>query len=182
MKKESYIIDIEHSHSRLMIGLFTITLGILTLITHQFTGITLIIYIAFTFMLAGTFGVLYSMQENKTGKGPWGYLAAGMVLTGGFGMLIFATSGIKILLILLGNTLLLSGLTYIVISIKSRNEKGWKWLIVDGILSLLLGALVLIQWPISGQMTLLIYTGIWLIKMGTLIALLGANSKINQFE
>ena len=72
------------------------------------------------------------------------YLIAGVLM-------IFDPAGAAIALTLfLGAALLTVGALRIAIAIQHRGERGWKWAVAGGIATLLLGGLILLQWPMSG--------------------------------
>ncbi|EGV31718.1 hypothetical protein ThidrDRAFT_1919 [Thiorhodococcus drewsii AZ1] len=80
------------------------------------------------------------------------------------GLMIFDPVGAAVALTLvLGVALLTAGSLRLVIAFQHRNEIGWKWAAGGGLLSMLLGALVLVQWPVSG---------VWLIGLVIAIELL----------
>jgi uncharacterized membrane protein HdeD (DUF308 family) len=72
------------------------------------------------------------------------YLIAGVLM-------IFDPAGAAIALtLILGAALLTVGALRIAIAIQHRGERGWKWAVAGGIASLLLGGLILLEWPTSG--------------------------------
>jgi uncharacterized membrane protein HdeD (DUF308 family) len=72
------------------------------------------------------------------------YLLAGAML------ILDPLGGAIALTLVLAVTLIVVGALRLVIAVQHRHERGWKWAAAGGALSLLLGALVLLQWPVSG--------------------------------
>ncbi len=72
------------------------------------------------------------------------YLIAGLV------MIFDPIGGAMALTLVLGIALLAAGALRLVIAFQHRGESGWQWSAVGGALSIVLGALVLLQWPVSG--------------------------------
>ncbi|MBK1724244.1 HdeD family acid-resistance protein [Thiocystis violacea] len=72
------------------------------------------------------------------------YLIAGLM------MILDPVGGAIALTLVLGIALLAAGSLRLVIAFQHRDENGWKWAAGGGALSLLLGVLVLLQWPVSG--------------------------------
>ncbi len=54
------------------------------------------------------------------------------------------------LTLVLGVALLTAGSLRLVMAFQHKGEQGWKWAAGGGVLSLLLGVLILLQWPVSG--------------------------------
>lgn len=72
------------------------------------------------------------------------YLVAGVLM-------VLDPAGAAIALTLvIGAALLTVGALRIAIAIQHRGERGWKWALAGGIASLLLGVLILLEWPASG--------------------------------
>lgn len=68
----------------------------------------------------------------------------------GLVMLIDPLQAAVALTLVLGSALIVIGALRITSGFQHRSEPGWKWAIGAGVLSLLLGIVVLAQWPVSG--------------------------------
>ncbi len=68
---------------------------------------------------------------------------------------------------------LVDGIFVIVTGIRRKDEAGWGWMIVSGIASIALAAILWSQWPISGAYAIGMLVGIRLIFTGWLVAMLG---------
>lgn len=51
---------------------------------------------------------------------------------------------------LLASVLIVIGVTRLIMAIALRDSKGWGWLFLAGVTALILGVLILMQWPVSG--------------------------------
>ena len=73
-----------------------------------------------------------------------------------------------VLTLLLGIALMVGGIGRIFLAWHMRGAgKPWGWVVVSGIISLLLGAMIIAQWPYSGLYVLGIFLGIDLIFIGS---------------
>jgi uncharacterized membrane protein HdeD (DUF308 family) len=88
------------------------------------------------------------------------YIVAGFIT---FENPLFAT---VILTLLLGASLVASGVVRIILAFSMKREQPWIWLLLSGIVTLLLGLLILAHWPISSAYALGIFLGIDLIMAG----------------
>lgn len=86
-------------------------------------------------------------------------IAAGIVL---YDPLLAST----IITALLAWTLIIIGVTRISMAISLRDSKGWGWILFAGITSLILGILILIQWPMSGLWVIGMFIAIDMIVSG----------------
>ena len=68
--------------------------------------------------------------------------------------------------ILLGFSLLASGIMRIVLAFSMKDEMPWIWVALSGAITLLLGLIILAHWPVSGLYILGLFLGIDLIIAG----------------
>lgn len=80
------------------------------------------------------------------------YLATGVML------LIYPLTGILSLTLLLGSFFLTEGVFELILAFKIRGRANWGWVLVNGLVTLVLGAMVWLGWP---------YNAPWL--LGTLV-------------
>ena len=98
------------------------------------------------FLLWGLLGVLYILAGFVTFENP--QLAAAL------------------LTLILGASLLASGVMRIILALSMKRETPWIWVALSGAITLLLGVLILARWPISSLYTLGLFLGIDLIMAG----------------
>ncbi len=70
------------------------------------------------------------------------------------------------LTLILGVALLASGLMRIFLALNMKHGSPWIWVVVSGLITLLLGLIILVHWPISSLWTLGIFLGVDLIFAG----------------
>ncbi|EXJ14259.1 HdeD family acid-resistance protein [Imhoffiella purpurea] len=103
------------------------------------------------------------------------YLIAGVL------MIFDPLSAAIALTLVLGVALLTAGSLRLVIAFQHRKEKGWTWAAFGGALSLLLGVLVLVQWPVSGVWVIGLVVAIELLINGWTAIFLGlAARRVNR--
>jgi uncharacterized membrane protein HdeD (DUF308 family) len=98
------------------------------------------------FFLWTVLGVLYAVAGLLTLSDP---LLAATVLT-----------------LLLGAALIATGAVRIYLSLHMREESPWRWVLLSGAITTLLGLVILFQWPISSLYTLGIFLGVDLVFAG----------------
>ena len=84
-----------------------------------------------------------------------------------FGLIALVSPGIALLTLvwLFGFYAILDGISAVVIGIRTRGEPHWVWTIVQGVVSVLAGAIALI-WPGVTALTLLFVVAFWAIVLG----------------
>lgn len=71
-----------------------------------------------------------------------------------------------LLTLLLGVTLVFSGLLKIVMAFAVKHEQSWVWVALSGLITAVLGGIILARWPVSSVYILGIFLGINLIFAG----------------
>ncbi len=71
-----------------------------------------------------------------------------------------------VLTLLVGAALIFAGIARIFLAMQMRSESPWGWVLVSGIITVLLGAIILLQWPISSLYVLGIFLGVDLMIAG----------------
>lgn len=105
-------------------------------------------------------------------------LCALLTLTVGVVLLLFPLSGVLSLTLLLGVLFLVAGAFRMVYAFQWRPAPSWGWLLASGILGVLLGILVLSQWPAAAAWFLGLLVGVDLAFAGACLLTLAAGSRI----
>jgi len=71
-----------------------------------------------------------------------------------------------VLTLVLGFALLASGVMRIVLAFSMKDEMPWIWVAVSGVITLLLGLIILAHWPVSSLYILGLFLGIDLVIAG----------------
>jgi len=131
-------------------GVLSTVLGIIGL--GMTVGLTLAGVLVFGVLLivGGSFQVVDAfMSKGWQGKLFSAAIALVYLIAGVLMVLDPAGAAIALTLVI-GAALLTVGALRIAIAIQHRGERGWKWALAGGIASLLLGVLILLEWPASG--------------------------------
>ncbi len=71
-----------------------------------------------------------------------------------------------LLTLILGASLVASGIMRIILAFSMKRETPWIWVALSGVITVLLGALILARWPVSSLYILGLFLGIDLIMAG----------------
>ncbi|NIO42670.1 MAG: HdeD family acid-resistance protein, partial [Burkholderiales bacterium] len=74
--------------------------------------------------------------------------------------------GLTFLTLLLVVYFLIEGIWKVIASFRYRPATGWLWLLISGVISLVLGWLIWMQWPISGMWAVGVLVGVNLLSTG----------------
>lgn len=93
-------------------------------------------------------------------------IAAGIVL------LRCLTSTVLIITLIFAIFLFIEGIFFALAALRMRNEQGWIWTLISGLVSILLGGLIYIHWPSDSAWILGLFFGIKMVfSAGALLAL-----------
>lgn len=155
MIRETYVVETEgtgptfqHSIKRnrrwyIAQGVLFIIVGILALIVPSAAVIGLEVVLAALLLVSGA----YQVYQGATDRSGWLALSGLLSLLIGLALVIMPIAGAVALATLIAVFLLVEGAIEIVFSFQVRFSPRWKWLLFSGILSLILGVLLLIGWP-----------------------------------
>ena len=165
----------ENSRIAAIYGSTVILLGILALmVPWQTAGIGTTLLFGILMVSAGIAKAIYAFKDDTFLQG----LGLGRLLFGGTtlicGSLIFfmPDMGLMSIAMILAIYFIAEGVTEIMSGFSLRPVSGWGLLVFNGLLSLVLGAMILSEWPLSGTYAVGILIGVRLISAGwSIIAL-----------
>lgn len=94
-------------------------------------------------------------------------IAAGAVL------FIYTQSGIAVITLILAIFLIVEGFAVILASFGMRRHSAWVWMLINGVISLILGGMIYAQWPSDSLWLLGLFYGINAIFSGLSLLTLG---------
>ena len=148
------------------LGILFIVLGCIGL--GMVVGLTLVSMLFFGILLiVGGFSQIVDVFRCKQWKGAlWHALIAAFYIVGGGVVLYDPFLASTIITAILATVLIVIGLTRFIMAVMLRDEKGWGWLLVAGITAIVLGIMILLQWPISGLWVIGLFIAIEMIVNG----------------
>lgn len=141
-----------------LIGILLIVLGIIGLALPVFSTLVAETWVAFILISAGAAKVIYAFQTRDRGGFIWKLLLGVLYVATGIMLFVYPRTGILTLTLLLGSFFLTEGVFETILAFRLRPQQNWTWALVNGIVTLLFGAIVWFQWPFNAP---------WLI--GTLV-------------
>lgn len=150
----------------LALGILSVILGTIGL------GMTLILTVAGVLLfgvllvVGGGFQVVDAFK-CKGWKGTAWHVLIGLIYVVAGAIAIFDPVGAAVALtLLLGAAFIAIGTLRLVMAFQHRESRGWGWALAGGIVSLILGLLVMIGWPVSGLWVIGLFIAIELIVNG----------------
>ncbi len=155
-------------------GIATIVFGLVAITWPMISSLTVNYVVGVLLIAAGIARTLFALKAGSFGKGLLVFLFGGLTILCGVVMLARPLLGLASMAAVLVFYFLLDGIFEIVAAFKIRGEKGWFWLVVGGIASIVLACMIWREWPVSGAWAVGLLVGIRLIFAGWSMIALGA--------
>jgi uncharacterized membrane protein HdeD (DUF308 family) len=148
------------------LGVVYVIAGFVALGSMMMATVASVLIVGVMMIIAGVAEIINSFQIKTWGKFLlWALLGVLYVVAGfiTFDNPLFAA---VLLTLLLGASLVASGVMRIILAFSMRAETPWIWVVLSGIITLLLGALILARWPVNSIYILGLFLGIDLVMAG----------------
>jgi|SRR5579883_300817 uncharacterized membrane protein HdeD (DUF308 family) len=171
-------------NSSFLVGITLTVLGIAGILLPTFSTIFAETWFAVILASAGTAKLFYAFQTRESGGFIWKLLLGILYIATGIMLLVYPSTGILTLTLLLGSFLLTEGVFEIVLAFRLRPQQNWIWVLADGIVTLLLGAMIWFQWPFDAPWVLgtLVGASILLTGVSRLMLALNARSTLSSSD
>ena len=148
------------------LGVVYLIAGFIALGSVVMATVASVFVVGVMMIIAGVAEVFNAFQIKSWGKFlVWALLGVLYIIAGFFAFenpLLAAA----VLTLVLGASLVASGLVRIFLAFSMKRESPWIWVALSGVITLLLGGIILAHWPVSSVYTLGIFLGIDLIFAG----------------
>jgi uncharacterized membrane protein HdeD (DUF308 family) len=144
-----------------------IVFGFLAISLPLATSLGVVIVIGWLIALSGGFQFIHAFQSKGAGSILWKLLVAILYLIAGIYFLMNPAIGVAGLTLALAIFFLAEGIFDLAAYFQNRRAGGSGWLLIDGIVTLILGLLVWRQWPSSSLWVIGTLVGISMIFTGT---------------
>jgi len=141
--------------------------GLIAIVLPFEVGISLAIVISCLIIAAGVFHLIFAVVSGSFGGYLWRTLIGILYMVGGIYLLMHPALALASYTIVLGVVFLVEGLLQIIAFFGIRALPGSGWMLFDGIVTVLLAALILFHWPWSAIWALATIVGINLLISGT---------------
>ena len=148
------------------LGIFFVLLGCVGL--GMVVGLTLasILILGILFVIAGVSQIFDVFKSKEWKVAIWHALVAVLYIVGGFVIIYDPFLASSFITALLAGILIIIGISRLIMAIALRHDKGWVWMLLAGLSSLVLGILILAQWPWSGLWVIGLFIAIELLING----------------
>ncbi len=154
------------STASIALGVLLIILGVLAVASPFLAAVAVNAIIAWLIVFAGLVHLALAFRVHSAGSVIWKLLVGVAYVCFGIYLILHPTLGVISLTLVLASLFLVEGILDFVLYARTRHVQGASWFLFDGIVTLLLGLLIYVQWPSSAAWAIGTLVGISLIFSG----------------
>ena len=148
------------------LGVVYIIAGVIALGSVVMATIVTVFVVGIMMLIAGVAEVFHAFQIKTWGKFLLWLLLGALYIIAGFLTFENPLLAAALLTLLLGIALIASGIMRIWLAFSMKEGMPWIWVVVSGVITVLLGLIILAHWPVSSLYILGLFLGIDLIFAG----------------
>ena len=149
------------------LGVLYVVAGFIALGSVVMATVATVFVVGVMMLIAGVVEVISAFQMQSWGKFLLWVVLGALYIVAGFATFENPLLAAALLTLLLGASLVASGIMRIVLAFGMKGESAWVWVLGSGVITTLLGAMIVIHWPVSSLCILGLFLGIDLIFAGT---------------
>jgi uncharacterized membrane protein HdeD (DUF308 family) len=148
------------------LSILLIIAGIAAIIIPVAASVAVTIFVGWVLIFSGVVHLVYAWHTRGAGGIVWEVLLGLLYIAVGIYLLWNPILGMASLTLALGIYLFVEALLEFVLSYQLREARGWGWLLFDGIVTLVLAALIWMTWPTSSVWVLGTLVGVSMLFSG----------------
>lgn len=148
------------------LGVIYVIAGLVALGSVVMATVATVFLVGVMMLIAGAAEVINAFQIKTWGKFFLWILLGALYIVAGFVTFENPLLAAATLTLLLGIALLASGIARIALAFSMKAATPWIWVLLSGVVTLLLGVVILAHWPVSGLYILGLFLGIDLVLAG----------------
>lgn len=156
-----------------VLGIAFIILGFVALAHVLIFNLAAVIYVGAFIAVAGVVQAIHAFRVKGWGQFFYWLLAGVLYVVAGALIMSNPLLGAGVLTLLIGVALAVEGIFRIVAGFGSQSGKGWGWIVLSGVVTLLLGLVIIARWPVNSVYIIGLFFSVDLIVNGVGTLLFG---------
>jgi uncharacterized membrane protein HdeD (DUF308 family) len=148
------------------LGVVYLIAGFIALGSVAMATVASVFVVGIMMLLAGVAEIINAFQVKSWGKFLLWLLLGVLYVVAGFAAFENPLLAAAVLTLVLGVTLVASGIMRIILAFGMKEGMPWMWIVLSGVITVLLGAIILAHWPVSSIYVLGIFLGVDLVFAG----------------
>lgn len=168
----------KHTGWLMALSILLILLGLAAMVMPTIAAVFFTLVLGWILLVGGIIRIVQSFRSRPV-RGFWLNLVVGILYgIAGLVILLNPLRGVLTLTAVLGTLFIIEGIFTIILAFRSRPGDNLSWLVVvDGVITLILGILVWNQFPYSALWLIGLYVGISLLISGASLLLISLNAR-----
>ncbi len=150
----------------LVLSILLIIFGVVAIALPMISSIGVALVIGWMVIFAGIAQLVHAFQSTGIGPIAWKVLVALIYLVAGFSLIARPAAGVAGLTLVLGIFLFAEGIADVVAYFATRKSGSSPWMLLDGVITLVLGFLIWNRWPSSALWVIGTFVGISMVMTG----------------
>jgi len=147
-------------------GVLLVLLGIMAIASPFIAAVAVNVVIAWLIVMAGVVHLIVAFHTREAGSMLWRLLVGLAYVSFGIYLIARPAVGVASLTLIVASLFLVEGIFDIALFFKARAIGGAGWILFDGIITLLLGLMIYLQWPSSSAWAIGTLVGVSMIVSG----------------
>jgi len=154
-------------------GVLLILAGVLAIMQPAIAALALNLLLGWLLVFAGVFEIAAAIHERGKDGFRLKLLLGILTLVLGAFLLFQPLKGIASIALMIGAIMFAHGVSGLMLAFNLKPRKGWGWVLIDGVLSIVIAALIALGWPESSYRFVgilvgigMMYGGVWRIVLG----------------
>ncbi len=147
-------------------GVFLVILGIMAIGAPFLAAVAVNAVIAWLIIVAGIVHLVLAFHAHGAGSAIWRVLVGVAYLVFGGYMIVHPVLGVVSLTLVLAALFVIEGVLNLMLYARMRRLHGSSWVLIDGIITLVVGVMIYMQWPSSSVWAIGILVGVSLMISG----------------
>ncbi len=149
------------------LSVLMIVAGLLAIVVPPAAGVTVVLVVGWMLIFSGAAHLVFAWHMRSTAGFVWEILMSALYIVVGVYALMHPVAGLASLTLLLASYLLAKGVVEVMISFRLRPMPGSSWMLLDGVVTAILGIMVWRTWPSSTEWAIGTLVGISMLFSGT---------------
>jgi uncharacterized membrane protein HdeD (DUF308 family) len=148
------------------LGILMIVAGFIALMSVFLATVVSVLFVGWMMIFSGVVEIVHGFQMKQWGRFFLWMIIGALYVLGGVFAIMNPVLASAYLTLVLGVFLIVAGVIRIVLAMQMRSGSSWAWVALSGVVTLLLGAIIVMHWPVSSLYTLGLFLGIDLVIAG----------------
>jgi uncharacterized membrane protein HdeD (DUF308 family) len=148
------------------LSILIIVAGILAILVPPAAGIAVALFVAWLLIFSGVAHLAFAWHVRATKGYLWELLLGTLYVLLGVYLILHPLAGLASLTLLLAAYLFAKGVLEFILAYRLRPMPGSGWIIFDGFIALILGAMIALSWPSSSEWAIGTLIGISMLFAG----------------